>query len=147
MSQPTLHETWKVRKGDFATAGEASGAIKRLLKQIGVPAVTVRRVAVATYEVELNQVIHSLGGTIALDVDEQRVRVVAKDTGPGIPDIELAMREGYSTATDSVRNMGFGAGMGLPNMRRNADEFDIQSAVGAGTTITMTFSLQGGASS
>ena len=102
----------------------------------------LRRVAVASYEVELNLVIHSLGGTLTLEVDPGWVRLFSNDIGPGIPDVELAMREGYSTANEEARSLGFGAGMGLPNMKRNADQFAIQSAVGVGTTIEMSFCLQ-----
>ena len=101
----------------------------------------LRRVAVASYEVELNLVIHSDGGTLTLTVDENGVHLCSKDIGPGIPDIEQAMREGYSTANEEARSLGFGAGMGLPNMKRNADQFAIESQVGKGTTIDMTFAL------
>ena len=102
----------------------------------------LRRVAVASYEVELNLVIHSRGGVLTLEVEPDRVRLVSRDVGPGIPDVELAMREGYSTANEEARSLGFGAGMGLPNMKRNADQFAIESAVGVGTTIEMSFCLQ-----
>ena len=101
-----------------------------------------RRASVATYEVELNLVIHSYGGDIELDISSSELKITARDTGPGIPDISLAMQEGYSTASEEARSMGFGAGMGLPNMQRNASEFDIQSTVGVGTTIKMRFSLE-----
>ncbi len=138
MSQ-SIYESYPVEQGDFATAGEASGSIKRILRKLGVPSATIRRVAVAAYEVELNLVIHSLGGRMEITVEPESVRLDVRDRGPGIPDLDLAMREGWSTASDEVRNLGFGAGMGLPNMRRNADEFDIQSEVGVGTTIRMLF--------
>ena len=101
----------------------------------------LRRVAVASYEVELNLVIHSDGGVLSLEVTPDRVRLISKDRGPGIPDLDLAMREGWSTASETARSLGFGAGMGLPNMKRNADEFDIKSRVGEGTTIQMGFLL------
>lgn len=136
-----LHEEYAVRAGDYTCAGEASADIKRRLRQLGVAGAVLRRVAVASYEVELNLVIHSLGGKLMLDVDESGVRLVSTDKGPGIPNIELAMREGYSTANEEARSLGFGAGMGLPNMKRNADEFDIKSTVGVGTTISMRFLL------
>ena len=97
--------------------------------------------SVACYEVELNLVIHSLGGTLTLLVDPEKVTLISKDVGPGIPDIEQAMTEGFSTASAEARTLGFGAGMGLPNMKRNATEFDIQSEVGVGTTITMSVAL------
>ena len=115
--------------------------IKRKLKQLGVSANVLRRVAVASYEVELNLVIHSDGGVLSLEVTPDRVRLISKDRGPGIPDLDLAMREGWSTASETARSLGFGAGMGLPNMKRNADEFDIKSKVGEGTTIQMGFLL------
>ena len=124
-----IHEEYPVAKGDYTRAGEASADIKRRLKQLGVSSNVMRKVAVASYEVELNLVIHSLGGKLMLDV------------GPGIPDIAMAMREGYSTASEEARSLGFGAGMGLPNMKRNADDFDIQSELGKGTRISMRFNL------
>ncbi len=126
---------------DYTSAGQASTDIKRRLKQLGVESNVLRRVAVASYEVELNLVIHSLGGELCLTVFPDAVQLVSSDVGPGIPDLKLAMREGYSTANEEARSLGFGAGMGLPNMKRNADEFDIQSQVGVGTTITMRFKL------
>ena len=103
----------------------------------------LRRVSVASYEVELNLVIHSMGGTLTLQVDPEKVTLISKDVGPGIPDIDKAMTEGYSTANEEARTLGFGAGMGLPNMRRNATDFSIESTVGVGTCITMSFSLKG----
>ena len=136
-----LHAEYPVAQGDYTRAGEASADIKRRLKQLGVGSMVLRRVAVASYEVELNLVIHSLGGTLSLDVDQDGVRLSSQDVGPGIPDISLAMREGWSTANEEARSLGFGAGMGLPNMKRNADEFDIQSELGKGTRITMRFLL------
>ncbi|NLF27295.1 MAG: anti-sigma regulatory factor [Clostridiales bacterium] len=132
-------ESYTVEPGAFETAGEASGRIKRILRKLGVPSALIRRVSVASYEVELNLVIHSLGGTIELSVEPDSVALDVADRGPGIPDLELAMREGWSTASDEVRTLGFGAGMGLPNMKRNADEFDIQSEMGVGTRIHMRF--------
>jgi len=136
-----LHEEYPVESGDYDRAGEASADIKRKLKQLGVPAAVLRRVSVASYEVELNLVIHSDGGTLTLEVSPEAVRLISADRGPGIPDVELAMREGWSTANETARSLGFGAGMGLPNMKRNADDFDIVSAVGEGTTIRMGFRL------
>ena len=137
-----LKKEYPVEAADFETAGEASADIKRTLKQLGVSSQVLRRVAVASYEVELNLVIHSLGGTLTLEMEEGGVRLISRDVGPGIPDVGLAMREGYSTANDEARNLGFGAGMGLPNMKRNADEFQIQSEVGRGTEIRMFFALE-----
>ena len=126
---------------DFVAAGEASGKIKRMLKKLGVNINVVRRVSIACYEAEINLVIHSRGGKILLEVDEDKLTLITRDVGPGIPDIPLAMREGYSTASDDVRMMGFGAGMGLSNMARNSDRFHIESQVGVGTEITMGFDL------
>ena len=139
---PLIEEVFEVQKDDFVTAGEASAKIKRTLKKLGVDSGVLRRISVCAYEVELNLVIHSLGGTIDFLVDQGGVTLLVKDRGPGIPDIDLAMREGWSTAPESVRVMGFGAGMGLPNMKRNADEFSIQSQVGVGTEILIKFKLK-----
>ena len=139
---PLIAEVFPVEKDDFVSAGEVSAKIKRTLKKLGVDSSVLRRISVCSYEVELNLVIHSLGGTIDFSVDEDEVTLLIHDRGPGIPDLDLAMREGWSTAPESVRNMGFGAGMGLPNMKRNADEFDIQSTVGVGTQILMKFHLK-----
>lgn len=136
-----LEKVFPVEAGAYATAGEASTTIKRTLKQLGIDAGVLRRVSVASYEVELNLVIHSLGGTLKLQVDPGRITLISQDTGPGIPDIDKAMTEGYSTANEEARTLGFGAGMGLPNMKRNATTFDIQSEVGVGTTITMGFAI------
>ncbi len=133
--------SYHVEKADYSSAGRVSAAIKRQLKQIGVSGDVLRRVAVASYEVELNLVIHSLGGEMTLNVYPDCVQLISADVGPGIPDLSLAMKEGYSTANETARSLGFGAGMGLPDMKRNADDFDIESTVGVGTTITMGFHL------
>lgn len=136
-----LTERFPVAKMDFGSAGEASAKIKRILKKLGVDINVVRRISIACYEAEINLVIHSDGGELLLQVDQDAVTLVAQDVGPGIPDIDLAMSEGYSTASDDVRMMGFGAGMGLSNMARNSDRFEIHSHLGEGTTITMVFRL------
>jgi len=136
-----IHASYPVASADYVSAGRASADIKKRLKQLGVGGDVLRRVAVASYEVELNLVIHSMGGHLDLDVYPDQVVLVSADIGPGIPDLSLAMREGWSTANEEARSLGFGAGMGLPNMKRNADDFDIQSEVGKGTTITMGFKL------
>ena len=138
-----LREEFAVAAMDFVTAGEASAKIKRLLKKLGVNSAVVRRLSIACYEAEINLVIHSLGGKLILTVGADDVTLVSSDVGPGIPDIELAMSEGYSTASDDVRMMGFGAGMGLANMARNADRFHIDSKAGEGTNIEMVFLLNG----
>lgn len=131
-----------IEKGEFVRAGEASSAIKRTLRQLGVSSSIMRRVAVAAYEAEMNLIIHSLGGQMEFQVSQDGVLLVSRDVGPGIPDISMAMKEGYSTASEEIRMMGFGAGMGLPNMQRNCDRFDIQSRMGEGTVISMEFKLQ-----
>ena len=136
-----IKETFHVKQGDMTTAGDASARIKRQLKQLGIPASVVRRVSVGTYEAEINLVIHAYGGTIDFSVDPEKITIRVVDEGPGIPDLEKAMTEGWSTASNEVRNLGFGAGMGLPNMKRNADAFDIKSEVGVGTDITMIFNI------
>ena len=136
-----IQESYPVQADDTTAAGDVSARIKRHMKRLGVPAAVMRRVSVCTYEAEINLVIHSDGGQIDFEIAEDRITVRASDVGPGIPDIDKAMTEGWSTATNEVRNMGFGAGMGLPNMKRNADGFDIVSAVGVGTHITMTFDI------
>lgn len=132
-----MQYNFNVEKDDFDRAGEASSSIKKILRQLGIDAAIIRRVAISTYEAEINIVIHSLGGTINLEIDANSIKIIAKDRGPGIANIDLAMQVGYSTATDKVREMGFGAGMGLPNMEKCADKFEVDSIVGIGTTITM----------
>jgi anti-sigma regulatory factor (Ser/Thr protein kinase) len=139
-----IRKVYPVAQADYVSAGHASADIKRTLKQLGVGGDVLRRVAVASYEVELNLVIHSLGGDLTLRVLPDSVELISADRGPGIADISMAMREGFSTANDEARSLGFGAGMGLPNMKRNADRFDIQSTLGVGTTITMGFQLPTG---
>ena len=136
-----IKETFSVVANDMTAAGDVSARIKRQMKQLGVPSAIMRRVSVCTYEAEINLVIHSMGGGIDFEITDENIIVHVYDVGPGIPDIEKAMTEGYSTATHEVRNMGFGAGMGLPNMKRNADGFKIESEVGKGTDIVMTFDI------
>ncbi|HJA26459.1 MAG TPA: ATP-binding protein [Candidatus Fournierella merdigallinarum] len=136
MSEP-IRLQYTVPGDDFARAGEASADLKSTLKRLGLPAAAVRRIAIALYEGEINLAIHAGGGQIDVSIDDDAVEMVLSDQGPGIPDIELAMSEGFSTASAQVRSLGFGAGMGLPNMKRYTDEFAIRSTVGLGTTITM----------
>ena len=136
-----IKETYPVKADDMTCAGDVSARIKRHMKRLGIPSSIMRRVSVCTYEAEINLVIHSDGGQIDFEISEDRILVRARDVGPGIPDIDKAMTEGWSTASNEVRNMGFGAGMGLPNMKRNADEFAISSAVGEGTDISMIFHI------
>ena len=137
-----LTNTYDVHKGEFETAGDASASIKRKLKQLGVDSTVLRRVAVASYEAELNLIIHSLGGQLTMEMNPEHIMLISKDVGPGIADIDKAMQEGFSTASEEARVLGFGAGMGLPNMRRNADGFAIESQLGVGTTIQMEFRLK-----
>lgn len=122
---------------NFDIAGEASSKIKRILQQIGVPADVIRRIAISSYEAEMNVIIHAKQGQIRVWIYSDRTKVIVEDEGPGIADVRQAMEEGYSTAPDHIRELGFGAGMGLPNMAKCADEFDIYSEVGTGTKITM----------
>ena len=121
---------------DFTRAGEASSSTKATLKQLGLPADIIRRVAIVMYEGEINMVIHANGGEITVEICPDQIVMVLKDTGPGIPDIEKAMQAGWSTASEEVRAQGFGAGMGLPNMKKNADTFHIDTVLGVGTTVT-----------
>ncbi len=129
---------YEVPGDDFTRAGEASGAVKRKLKQLGFPADSIRRIAIAMYEGEINMVIHAGGGTADVDIDPDRVCITLTDHGPGIPNLELAMQEGWSTATETVRNLGFGAGMGLPNIKKYSDTLDIDTAPGTGTVMRIT---------
>lgn len=132
---------YEVDGNDFTLAGRTSSEVKKRLKQLGLNPEVIRRVAIAMYEAEINMVIHADGGTIDVEVTPQEIRIVFKDRGPGIPDIEKAMQEGFSTAPHEVRELGFGAGMGLPNIKKNSDEMKIESTVGVGTTITITIGM------
>lgn len=133
---------YNVPGDDFTRAGEASSDVKSQLKQMGVPPEVVRKVAIAMYEGEINMVIHANGGEINVEITPDYVEMVLKDVGPGIPDVEQAMKAGYSTAPDNVRNLGFGAGMGLPNMKKYSDEMNIDTKLGVGTTVTMKIFMQ-----
>jgi anti-sigma regulatory factor (Ser/Thr protein kinase) len=123
---------------NFTSAGEASVRIKKMLREMGFSPEVIRRVSVAMYEGEINMVIHANGGSADVIVDTEKIDIILADNGPGIADIELAMKEGYSTAPENIRSLGFGAGMGLPNMKRYTDDMRIESEVGKGTTIYMT---------
>ena len=140
MSEPIRLE-YTVPGDDFAGAGEASADLKATLKKLGVPAAAVRRISIALYDGEINLAIHAGGGRTDVAIGDDDVQMVLSDQGPGIPDVEQAMQEGFSTASAEVRSLGFGAGMGLPNMKRYTDEFHIQSTVGVGTTITMRVNI------
>ena len=123
---------------DFTRAGEASSDVKKKLKTLGIDPGCIRKVAIAMYEGEINMVIHANGGEATVDIDPDRVDIILKDQGPGIADVDQAMQAGWSTAPDNVRALGFGAGMGLPNMKKYSDEMSIDSVVGEGTTVYMT---------
>ena len=126
---------------NFTSAGEASVSIKKLLRQMQFSPDIIRRVSVAMYEGEINMVIHANGGTADVDVYCDRIEIILADNGPGISDVDLAMQEGYSTAPDNIRSLGFGAGMGLPNMKRYTNDMRIESEVGKGTTVYMTVNV------
>ena len=127
---------------DFTSAGQASAEVKKNLRQLGLSPEIIRRVSIAMYEGEINMVIHAGGGQALVTVSESDITIELRDKGPGIKDIEEAMQEGYSTATDNVRSLGFGAGMGLPNMKRYTDFMEIKSVVGEGTDITMRVDIK-----
>ena len=132
---------YHVEGGDFLNAGNASGNIKKVLKKLNVDPGVLKRVVVALYEAEVNIVAHAYRGNITADISPQKIEIVLDDEGPGIPDIGLAMQQGYSTASTKVREMGFGAGMGLPNIKANTDDMKIESVVGKGTKLTLLFDL------
>jgi len=130
---------YQVDGEDFTRAGETSSKVKKTLSQLGFNPEVVRRVSIAMYEGEINMVIHADGGDIDVDILPERITVVMKDVGPGIPDLEKAMTAGFSTADNSVRELGFGAGMGLPNMKKYSDSLDIETEIGVGTKVTLVF--------
>ena len=134
--------TFDVDGDDFTSAGHASMQVKKNLRQLGIAPDIIRRVSIAMYEGEINMVIHARGGVANVSVSEEYIEIILKDQGPGIKDIDQAMQEGFSTAPDNIRTLGFGAGMGLPNMKRYTDYMHIDSEVGVGTTITMRVNLQ-----
>ena len=141
MSQ-ALHLHYDVPGDDFTRAGEASGAVKRKLKQMVFNPSAIRRVAIAMYEGEINMVIHAGGGEADVEIVPDKISIVLTDHGPGIPDVELAMKEGWSTAPDHVRSLGFGAGMGLPNIKKYTDEMRIETEIGKGTKVFMVILVQ-----
>ena len=132
-----MHLEYQVYEADFVNAGAASSAIKKTLKQLNISPQIVKRVVVALYEAEVNAIAHAYGGTIYADIEPDKIILKVEDKGPGIPDIAWAMQEGNSTASPEVRNMGFGAGMGLPNIQKNVDKLNVTSTVGVGTTVEM----------
>lgn len=132
----TLH--YDVDGTDFTVAGEASSAVKKVLRKLNVDPEIIRKVSIAMYEGEINMVIHAEGGSIDVSISDEAIVIVLDDKGPGIPDIDKAMQEGYSTASNEARELGFGAGMGLPNMKRYSDKMEIDTRIGEGTKVTIT---------
>lgn len=132
-----MHFEFDIQAGDFSNAGHASSKIKKILKQLNLPNHIIKRAMVALFESEVNVIGHSYGGTLAIDIENDRLHILVSDTGPGIEDVDLAMAEGYSTATKEIQEMGFGAGMGLPNIKKNTDYLDIRSRAGDHTEIEM----------
>ena len=129
---------------DFKNAGAASSSLKGILENMGLPAATIRRVAIAAFEAEMSTIIYAVAGMMNYSITPQMIKIRIQDMGPGIPDIELAMKEGYSTAPDYIREMGFGSGMGLPNIKRNADSLAVNSILGEGTTVEFIINLTPG---
>ncbi len=142
-AESSYHREFPVKGGDFARAGNAACEIKELLKDLGLDSPTVRRAAIVAYEAEMNVIMYARDARMDLTVSPDEVRLVVDDRGPGIPDVELALTEGYSTATAEMRELGFGAGMGLPNIKRNADVFAIDSKVGRGTRLDVIIRKNG----
>jgi anti-sigma regulatory factor (Ser/Thr protein kinase) len=138
LSGGIIRQHFVIPADDFSAAGEASSSTKKVLIQLGASPQVVKKTAVAMYEAEMNAVIHARGGRAEVEIDKEKVFIRIQDEGPGIPDVELAMKEGYSTATDNIREMGFGAGMGLPNIKRYADKLDIKTEIGKGTLVEIT---------
>jgi serine/threonine-protein kinase RsbT len=132
-----IHLRYEIEGGNFTKAGHASSQVKKVLKQLNIDSKLIKNIVVALYEGEVNIVAHAFQGTLEIEITPNQIEMILQDSGPGIPDIDQAMTEGYSTASQKVREMGFGAGMGLPNMKRNVDQLDIHSEVGVGTTIKM----------
>jgi len=132
---------YEINKDNFEAAGEASSAFKNELKKLELSADVIRRAAISMYEAEINMFLHANGGTITAEIDTSKIRILCSDNGPGIKDVDKALTEGFSTADDSIRSLGFGAGMGLPNIKRYADEFKIESEEGVGTRLYITINL------
>ena len=141
VTQKTFSQSFSIVGKEFFDAGKVSTEIKTMLKELGVDAGIIRRIAIAMYEAEMNVVMYATEATVTFELSPKTIRIVVDDRGPGIPDVELAMQEGYSTATQEMREMGFGAGMGLPNIKKNADHFRIDSVVGKGTKLEISISI------
>lgn len=131
-----------IEKGDFVRAGKASSDVKKILKQLDINPNIIKRIVVALFEAEINVVAHAEKGSVYANIDNEKIRITIQDEGPGIPDVELAMQEGFSTASQKVREMGFGAGMGLPNIKKNTDEFHIETKIGEGSKLELLVFLQ-----
>ena len=143
-AEPTLERSFTIVGGDFSNAGEVSSKVKKILQEAGVHPRVIRRVTISTYEAEMNVVCYARRATLTLSLTPEDLRIRVADEGRGIEDIELALKEGYSTASEAIREMGFGAGMGLPNIRKNSDEFHISSVAGQGTVLEIAFHRQPG---
>ena len=138
MEKGLLKLHYIIPANDLTCAGEASSNVKKKLIQLGIDPALIKKTSISMYEAEINAVIHANGGEANVEIDNEKIKICISDHGPGIPDVELAMQEGYSTASDEVREMGFGAGMGLPNIKRYADDLKIETEVGRGTALTIT---------
>jgi anti-sigma regulatory factor (Ser/Thr protein kinase) len=145
MAAELLRESFEIQGRNFDKAGEVSGEIKVILRDLGIEAVSLRRLVIVAFEAEMNVVMYARRGTLTLILTEEDVNLEVRDEGPGIPDIELAFKEGYSTASDEMREMGFGFGMGLPNMKKNSDELKVESEVGKGTLVCAKIRLNSNA--
>lgn len=141
MLDDAVRFTFNVDGDDFSSAGAASVQVKKHLRQMGFSPEIIRRVSIAMYEGEINMVIHADGGVATVEVTDESIIMILEDRGPGIPDVSLALQEGFSTAKDNIRSLGFGAGMGLPNMKKYSDSLEIETEIGKGTKITMTFNI------
>ncbi len=141
MSEALVKLHYDIDAEDFSSAGEASSGVKKTMKSLGINPAVIKRVAIAMYEAEINAVIHADGGCADVTISPERIEIVISDHGPGIPNIDQAMQEGWSTASETVRELGFGAGMGLPNMKRYTDKMKVESTVGVGTTVTLIVNM------
>lgn len=141
MLDDVVRFTFQVDGEDFSSAGAASVQVKKHLRQMGFSPDVIRRVSIAMYEGEINMVIHADGGVATVEVTDESIVMILEDRGPGIPDVSLALQEGYSTAKDNIRSLGFGAGMGLPNMKKYSDSLEIETEIGVGTKITMVVNV------
>ncbi len=142
MAKSSLERSFAITGGDFTNAGEVASKVKKILQEAEIPAKTIRRATIATYEAEMNVVCFARQGTITLSITPELLKIKVEDVGSGIENIDLAMKEGFSTASDEIREMGFGAGMGLPNIKRNSDEFHIASVIGRGTVLDIAIRRQ-----